>query len=125
MQKIKKVLMGVAALAALALGGAAIANATGGGESSDAPDQAVTGTASQKAGGAARQAVGGGTVVSVERSDEGDSTYEVKVANGGKVHEVQVDDAYHATGQKLDDDQPGAQHEQGDQGDGDGETNDD
>jgi hypothetical protein len=113
MTKLKKVLMGVAALAALALGGAAIAGATGGGNDSDAQ---LTGSAAGRAGAAAVKAVGGGTVQTIEASDESGSTYEVKVENAGKSYEVQLDKAFAVTKKSLDDDAAGA---------GDGETNDD
>lgn len=63
--------------------------------------------------------MGGGRVVSVERSDEGGrATYEVKVAKAGALTEVQVAGDYTVTGQQADDD---AQED----GDGDGETADD
>src|SRR4051812_7363928 len=124
MNKIKKVTMGLAALAALALGGATLANATGGGssEKSDAPDAKVTGTDASRAGDAALKAVGAGKVVSVEGTDEGvPAVYEVKVDDAGKVTEVQVDKAFGVVGQKADDDQGDAT----DRGAGDGETGDD
>jgi uncharacterized membrane protein YkoI len=119
MNKVKKVLAGIAALAALALGGAAIANATGG-DGSDQPDVAVSGSTASQAGDAARSALGGGDVVSVESSDEGGAAvYEVKVKQDGKVTEVQLDKSFAVTAQKPDDDA----HESG--GAGDGETDDD
>jgi hypothetical protein len=122
MHTMKKVLMGVAALAALALGGATIASATGGGEGATGQrDETVTGSAAQNAGRAAQTAVGGGRVVSVERSDEGGSAYEAKIDRAGKVIEVQLDEGYGVVSRKADDDRS----EQHDPGDGDGETNDD
>ena len=123
MHKIKKVLITITALGALALGGAALANATGGGSAkNDGPDQKVAGSDAAKAGAAARSAVGGGRVVSVEGSDEGaPAIYEVKVDNGGQLTEVQVDKAFNVTSQKADDDQAESQ----DTGDGDAETSDD
>lgn len=121
--------MTVGALAALALGGAVIANATGGGSSSsantephDSADQAVTGSAATNAGAAARTAVGGGKVVSVEGTDEGGAAvYEVKIDSSGKVTEVQLDKSFGVVAQKADDDKS----ESKDTGEGDGETNDD
>jgi hypothetical protein len=123
MNTLKKITLTVGGLAALALGGSAIANATSGSgnEKSDAPDTVVAGTAASKAGDAALTAVGGGKVVSVEGTDEGGpAVYEVKVDNAGKVTEVQVDKAFSVTSQKADD-----KGESQDKGDGDGETADD
>jgi len=127
MSTLKKVLMGVIAIAALGLGGAALAGATngnGGGSGSAAEgrsaDEQVTGTAASKAGAAATKAVGGGDVLSVERSDEGGrAVYEVKVKHNGTVTEVNVDSAYGVTAQQIDDDQGN------EQGDDEGETDDD
>jgi uncharacterized membrane protein YkoI len=123
MSTLKKVLAGLAALAALALGGAAIAGATSGGdEQSDAPDVAVSGADASSAGDAARAALGGGKVVSVEGSDEGGAAvYEVKVDQNGKVTEIQLDEGFSVVARQADDDQPGSH----DQGDGDGEADDD
>jgi hypothetical protein len=125
MSTLKKFLMGFAAVAALALGGAALAGATanngdGDGEKADdGPDAALTGAPAAKAGRAATAAVGGGKVVSVERSDEGGSVYEVKVAKAGTTTEVQLDKAYAVTSQAADDDQGHADERE--TGDGDGE----
>jgi uncharacterized membrane protein YkoI len=91
----------------------------GDGEHADGPDGAITGAKADRAQAAAVQAVGGGSATSVESSDETGGTYEVKVDKAGKVHEVTLDNAFEVTKQQLDDDQSG------DQGDGDGETNDD
>lgn len=124
MTRIKKLAMGIAALAALALGGSAIAGAqsNGGGGTSDTPDQAVTGAPAKRAGAAAVKAAGGGTVRSVERSDEGGTAaYEVKVRRAGKTIEVTETAGYAVVKQAADDDQG----DESDRGDGDGETNDD
>jgi uncharacterized membrane protein YkoI len=123
MKTTKKLLMALAALAALAFGGAAIANATGangdgdGETNDDGPDATlVHSSAGDRAAGAATTSLGGGKVVSVEKSDEGGAAvYEVKVDQGGKITEVQVGKDFAVTSKKADDDQ----------GDGDGETNDD
>jgi hypothetical protein len=125
MHKTKKALMGLAALAALALGGSAIAAATSGGggtEKADGPDKALTGAPADKAGRAATDAVGGGRVVAVENSDEGGpAVYEVKVDKAGTTTEVQVSKVFTVTSKKADDGQGDAQ----DKGDGDGEKADD
>ncbi len=111
--------MGLAALPALALGGSAIAGATSGGttttEKTDGPDAALTGAPAGKAGKAATDAVGGGKVVSVENTDEGGpAVYEVKVADGGKVTEVQVSKDFAVTSKKADDDQGTDAQDKGD-----------
>ncbi len=124
MNSLKKVLMGIAALAALALGGSAIAGAAnnggdkGGEGKDDGADQALTTPAAEKAGSAAAAKVGG-KVVSVERTDEdAPAFYEVKVDKAGKLIEVQVSKDFAVTSQKADD-------EGDDKGDGDGESQDD
>jgi hypothetical protein len=126
MNRITKFGVSVAALAALAAGGATYANATGNSSAdpvgkSDTPDQVITGTAADKAKAAALKATGGGQVLEAEKSDENGSAYEIKVKNAGQITEVQLDSSYDVTSQKADDDQ--AEHE--DHGDGDGETDDD
>jgi uncharacterized membrane protein YkoI len=132
MNSFKKLLMALAALAALAVGGTTIANATNSASSNnaaaesetndDGADASLLGTfAGDKAAKAATDKLGGGKVVSVEKSDEGGpAVYEVKVDKAGTVTEVQVGDSYNVTATNADDDQHGS-----DQGDGDGESNDD
>jgi outer membrane lipoprotein SlyB len=115
----KKVLVGVAALAALALGGSAIATATTSstgstaaqsGSSAQAPprfngpahgtarhedaEKAVTGTAAAKAQSAAVKSVGGGTAGAVTTDFTG-SGFETTVtkSDGSKV-EVHLDSSY-------------------------------
>ena len=68
--KMKKVVLGVLALAALALGGAAIAGATGGDD--DGSERAITGKALDRASAAALQETGGGQVTGTEAGDEPD-----------------------------------------------------
>jgi hypothetical protein len=110
MKTLKKLLMALAALAALAFGGATIANATNNGDgdgetNDDGPDATLVGTPSgDRAAKAATADLGGGKVVSVEKSDEAGSTYEVKVDKAGSVTEVQVDKDYAVTATKPDDD---------------------
>lgn len=110
MQSIKKVLMGVAALAALAFGGAQIAGATGGGSgdsnaAKDGHDAPLTGSTAERAKAAALKSTGGGTVESAEASDEDGSAYEVKVDANGKVLEIQLDKSFKILSSKADDDQ--------------------
>jgi uncharacterized membrane protein YkoI len=137
MQAFKKLLMAIAALGALAFGGAQIAGATGGSNDTstkqvqsvqdkgdgdgEQADDVVTGAAAGKASAAAVKAVGGGTAKSVEQADEGGkAVYEVKVDKAGTITEVTLASDYSVVQQQADDDQG---HQ--DQGDGDGETQDD
>ena len=83
----RKILVVGAVVVALAAGGIGIAYAVGG----DSEEQA-TGPGADRAKAAAVKAVGGGSVISVERGDSG-SAYEVEVKReGGSVVEVQVTD---------------------------------
>ena len=99
--KLKGVIIGVAAVAALGVGGAAIAGATGGGDDGSG-DKAITGTALGKASAAALQSTGGGKVTGTEVGDE-ESYYEVEVtrADGSQV-DVQLDRGFHVVGSKAD-----------------------
>ena len=84
-----KIAAGLAALAALALGGAAIANATQGGGSK------LTRAEASKASAAALRATGGGKVQAHERDDEDGATYEVEVRKpDGSVVDVRLDASY-------------------------------
>jgi hypothetical protein len=98
------ILAGLAALAALALGGAAIANATG--VVGDDEGQKLSSSEAARAGAAALRATGGGTVQESER--EGTS-YEIEVRKpDGSIVEVQLDSSYRVVGvdgdQETDDD---------------------
>lgn len=80
----------LAALAAFALGGAAIASATGGGDESQ-----LTSSEAARAAVAALRATGGGEVQASERDGEDGATYEVEVRKrDGSVVDVRLDDAY-------------------------------
>jgi uncharacterized membrane protein YkoI len=135
MNLIQKSLGGVAALAALGLGGAAIAGAAGGNgstapvQANDAPDQEIAASVEQQAGDAAVASIPGGTVKSVENADEGGTTaYEVKVTDpSGKVMEVGVSKTFTVTKTAADDNQNDGEtaDDHGQKGDGDGETADD
>jgi hypothetical protein len=84
-----KITAGLAALAALALGGAAIANATQGGGAK------LTGAEASKASAAALRATGGGKVQAYERDGEDGATYEVEVRKpDGSVVDVRLDASY-------------------------------
>ncbi len=98
MDKLKKIAGAVAALAALALGGAAIAGATGGGGESDRGDGGggLSAAVKKHAGDAALKAAGGGTVGQMERDGEKGATYEVEVnrSDGSQV-DVRLDENFH------------------------------
>jgi uncharacterized membrane protein YkoI len=81
---------GVVAIAGLALGGAAIANATQGDDG-----EALTGTTLQRASAAALKATGGGRVTETEHDSENGATYEVEVtkADGSQV-DVRLDGSF-------------------------------
>ena len=107
--KFKGALIAVGVIAVLATGGAAIAGATGGGGDREdrGSDQAITGSALDRASQAALKETGGGKVTETEQGDE-ESYYEVEVtkADGSQV-DVQLDKAFNVVGSKVD-------HEDGD-----------
>jgi uncharacterized membrane protein YkoI len=89
--KMKKILIGLAALVVLALGGAAIASATGVGDD----EQSLTGSIAQRAEAAALEATGGGEVTGSERDDEKGATYEVEVKKpDGTTVDVRLDESF-------------------------------
>ncbi|MBA3787514.1 MAG: PepSY domain-containing protein [Actinobacteria bacterium] len=92
--RLTKIAAGTAALAAFALGGAALAGATGG-DDSDGADQKLTGATLERASAAALRATGGGTVNETERDSENGATYEVEVTkpNGATV-DVRLDESF-------------------------------
>jgi len=100
-RKLKRTVIALAGVAALAAGGAAIATAGGGGDD-DAGDRAITGTARDRAAAAALAHTGGGRVTETEVGDE-ESLYEVEVtrADGSQV-DVQLDSDFHVVGQEAD-----------------------
>lgn len=90
--QVKKIGAGIAALVALALGGAAIANATGGGGGGD---QSLSGATAQKATAAALKATGGGEVTASELDNEKGATYEVEVKKtDGSTVDVRLDESF-------------------------------
>ena len=110
--KLKKVLITVVALAALALGGSALAGAQGGGNStaqekehSEAGDASkpITGDAKAKAEKAALAATGGGKVNQTELDNENGATYEVEVAKpDGTQVDVRLDDSFKVVAAETD-----------------------
>jgi uncharacterized membrane protein YkoI len=99
--KLKGVIIGVAAIAALAVGGTAIAGAAGGGDD-NGKDRAIAGSALDQASAAALKATGGGKVTGTEVNDE-ESYYEVEVTKAdGSQTDVQLDRGFQLVGQKVD-----------------------
>ena len=95
MNRLKKVLITVAALAALALGGAALAGAASGGDDAGDDGAALTGSTLDRASKAALAATGGGKVNETERDGENGATYEVEVAKtDGSQVDVRLDDQF-------------------------------
>jgi len=92
---------GIAAVAALAIGGVGMAQAVGG--DSEAP---VTGAAAGHAKAAALDAAGGGTVLEVEHQDgDGNGAYEVEVRRtDGSTVEIHLDAQFRKVGSVSDDD---------------------
>jgi uncharacterized membrane protein YkoI len=84
------IVAGVAAVAVLALGGAAIANARMGDDG-----EPLSGATLQRASAAALEATGGGRVTETEHDSEDGATYEVEVtkADGSQV-DVRLDGSF-------------------------------
>jgi uncharacterized membrane protein YkoI len=81
---------GIAALAAFALGGAAIANATMGDDG-----EPLSGATLERASAAALTAAGGGRVTETEHDSEGGATYEVEVTKpDGTTVDVRLDEDF-------------------------------
>jgi hypothetical protein len=101
--KLKGVVIAIAAVAVLAVGGAAIAGAASGGDD-DGTDRPITGQALDRAKAAALDATGGGQVTETEVGDE-EGAYEVEVtrADGSQV-DVHLDKGFHVLGQAADGD---------------------
>jgi hypothetical protein len=91
-KRVLKISVGVLAAAVLALGGAAIARATG---AFDDGDAGFTGPAADKAKAAALVVTGGGTANAVERDSEQGATYEVEVTRkDGTTVDVLLDESF-------------------------------
>ena len=113
-ERLKKAVAGIAALVALALGGAALAQAgdSGGtanggqaqersddgdrGESkTESGDESVTGSGADKAKAAALKITGGGTANAVERDNENGAVWEVEITKAdGQTVDVRLDQGY-------------------------------
>lgn len=99
----KGIAIAIAVVAALAIGGAAIAGAAGGGEdAAEGPDVAIEGSALDQASAAALDHTGGGTVSGTEVGDE-ESYYEVEVTrDDGSQVDVQLDRDFNVVGGETD-----------------------
>src|SRR4051812_4728482 len=88
MPRLKKTLLIVAGLVALALGGAALAGASSGSDN-------LSGSTYDRAAKAALAETGGGRVTDTERDSENGATYEVEVTkDGGGQVDVRLDDKF-------------------------------
>ena len=99
--KLKGAVITAAAIAALALGGTAIAGATGGGDD-DKTDKPISGQALDRAKAVALNHTGGGKVTGTEAGDE-EGAYEVEVtrADGSQV-DVHLDKGFNVINQAAD-----------------------
>jgi uncharacterized membrane protein YkoI len=87
-----KILAAMAAVAVLALGGGAIARATG---AFDDGDSRLKGPEADRARAAALRITGGGTANAVERDSEHGATYEVEVTRpDGSTVDVRLDQSF-------------------------------
>jgi hypothetical protein len=101
--KLKGALITGTVIAALAVGGVAIAGAAGG-DDDEGSDKPIAGTALDRASAAALEHTGGGRVTETETGDE-ESWYEVEVTRGdGSQVDVQLDREFHVVGSEGDDD---------------------
>lgn len=89
-RRVTLIAAGVAGVVALALGGAAIANATQGDDG-----EPLSGATLQRASAAALKATGGGRVTETEHDSEDGAAYEVEVtkADGSQV-DVRLDESF-------------------------------
>src|ERR671915_1014496 len=95
--RLKAILIGGTAVAALAVGGVAIA-----GNDDDGSERAIGGRALDRASAAALDHTGGGKVTETEVGDE-DSYYEVEVTlDGGRQVDVQLDEKFNVVGSSSD-----------------------
>ena len=110
--KIKGAVIAVTVVAALAVGGVAIAGAAGGDD--DASDRPISGQALDRASAAALAETGGGKVTETEVGDE-EGAYEVEVtrADGSQV-DVHLDKDFNVLSSVGDDDGSGEDDGAGD-----------
>lgn len=109
--KLKGMLIAAAVIAALAIGGVAIAGAGGDDDGSEKP---ITGNALDKASAAALGHTGGGRVTETEVGDE-EGYYEVEVTReDGSQVDVHLDRSFNVLSQAADDDGSDDRDEAGD-----------
>jgi uncharacterized membrane protein YkoI len=105
--KLKRGILAAAAVAALGLGGAAIAGATGGGDDGggkgdDGSAKPITGTALDRASSVALDHAGGGHVSDTEFQDE-EGYYEVEVTrDDGSQVDVHLDSHFNVLNESAD-----------------------
>jgi uncharacterized membrane protein YkoI len=104
--KLKLGLITGSVIAALAVGGVAIAGAAGGDD--DGSERPIGGSALDRASAAALERTGGGKVTDTEVGDE-ESYYEVEVTrDDGSQVDVQLDRSFEVVGSEGDDEKSGA-----------------
>ncbi|MBA2383405.1 MAG: PepSY domain-containing protein [Actinobacteria bacterium] len=87
----RKIVVGLAVVGALVLGGTALARATGAFDD----EQQLVGPQADRARAAALRATGGGTANAVERDSEDGATYEVEVTKkNGSTVDVRLDESF-------------------------------
>jgi uncharacterized membrane protein YkoI len=103
--KLKGALIAGSVIAALAVGGVAIAGATGGDD--DGSERPISGNALDRASSAAVEHTGGGQVTETEVGDE-EGYYEVEVTRSdGSQVDVHLDRGFNVLGSQGDDDASG------------------
>ena len=108
-KRLLMIVAGIAVLAALALGGVAIAGSSGVFDD----DAQLTGPSADRAKAAALKITGGGKANAVERDSENGATYEVEVTRpDGKTVDVRLDASYNRVAVEGDSEDEGAGDEQ-------------
>jgi uncharacterized membrane protein YkoI len=111
------IVAGVAALAAFALGGAAIAGATQG-DDGDEAEQGLSGRVAERAKAAALKETGGGTVTETELDVEDGRTYQVEIRKAdGSTVDVDLDASFKVVEVDVDGPEASDQNEQNDRDD--------
>ena len=110
-RRILMIVAGIAVLAALVLGGVAIAGSSG--VLDDDGEAQLTGPTADRATAAALKITGGGKANAVERDSENGATYEVEVTRpDGKTVDVRLDASYNRVAVEGDsEDDHGAEQE--------------
>jgi hypothetical protein len=111
------IVAGIAALAAFALGGAAIAGATQG-DDGDEAEQGLSGRVAERAKAAALKETGGGTVTETELDVEDGRTYQVEIRKAdGSTVDVDLDASFKVVEVDVDGPEASDQNEQNDRDD--------